>query len=278
MNLNGGEAIMGCSDPRLTYLNSYGYNVVKLPRAGIEPLQVIGKDHGSLEDLGPLSTIWQATSSPPALQGPNVAASVNGQKTDDLKLSVGLDILASVLQGMGAASPKVAVAYTDARSVQFTFANVTETVVMPLDVGHYLSAGDLDSASPFASYFLDHEKQAFVITSVLKSNSITVTAKQDSGTTISVDIPVIEQIVGANVSVGTSSTNNGDITFKGAQPLTFGFKVFGITYGGGHWQVYGQPASGGSALGLGTLDSPGFSQQPILVVPGALLSELPKRA
>jgi hypothetical protein len=268
---------MGCSDPRLTYLNSYGYNVVKLPRAGIEPLQVIGKDSASIEDLGSLSTIWKSTRVPPAIQGPNVAAGINGEKTDNLKLSVGLDILSSILQGMGVASPKISFAFNNAKSVQFTFTDVTETLITPLDVGHYLSDGDLDTASPFASYFLDHDKQAFVVTSVLKSASIIVTAKQDSSTTITADIPTIQKVVGINVSVSASRTNNGDISFKGTQALTFGFKIFGIAYGGGHWQVYGQPPSGGGALGLGSPNLPGSNQLPILVAPGALLSELRKK-
>ncbi len=64
---------MACSDPRLTYLNSYGYNVIKLPRAGIEPLQVLGRDKDSLEDLGELSTIWKSQSPIPSTPGPNPA-------------------------------------------------------------------------------------------------------------------------------------------------------------------------------------------------------------
>ena len=31
-------------DPSVTFLNKFGYNVVKLPRVGIEPLDLIGMD------------------------------------------------------------------------------------------------------------------------------------------------------------------------------------------------------------------------------------------
>jgi hypothetical protein len=267
---------MGCSDPRLTYLNSFGYNVVKLPRVGIDPLQVLGRDQNSFEDLGSLSTIWKASNPIPATQGPNVAANVNGQKTDDLKLSVGLDILSSVLQGMGATSPNLGVAYSRARSVQFTFTNVSEYLVMPLDVGSYLSGGDLNTASPFANYFLDHDKQAYVVTSVLKSDSIIVTGKQDSNTVIGLDLPSIKQAVGVNLSVSASGTNGEDITFKGTQALTFGFKVFGITYGDGRWQVYGQAPSGGNALSLMS-SHPLSTNLPLLLAPGALITSVPRK-
>lgn len=47
-----------CKDPRLTYLNDFGYNVVRLPRRGIVPLGVIGKDDGSQNWLGTLDQIY----------------------------------------------------------------------------------------------------------------------------------------------------------------------------------------------------------------------------
>jgi hypothetical protein len=33
-----------CKDPSLTFLNQFGYNVIKLPRTGIEPMHVVGRD------------------------------------------------------------------------------------------------------------------------------------------------------------------------------------------------------------------------------------------
>ena len=47
-----------CKDPALNYLNREGYNVVKLPRAGLEPMDVLGRDGRSLERLGKLQRIW----------------------------------------------------------------------------------------------------------------------------------------------------------------------------------------------------------------------------
>ncbi len=268
---------MSCSDPRLTYLNSYGYNVVKLPRDGIGPLQVIGKDRHSIEDLGSLSTIWKSAQPEPKTHGPNVAANINGGKTDNLKLSIGLDILGSILQGMGASDPKVNGAFSHARSVQFTFTGVTETLVTPLEVGAYLSAGDLDTTNPFASYLLDPNKHAYVVTSVLESDSIIVTARHNSDASIAADIPSIQTAVGVDVSVSASGANNEDVTFKGTEPLTFGFKMFGITYSNGHWHVFGEAPSAGGALARSAPLLSEFNDQPIVIVPGALLSELKRK-
>ena len=46
------------TDPSLTFLNSKGYNVVKVPRAEIVPLEVVGNDGTQNELLGLLSKVW----------------------------------------------------------------------------------------------------------------------------------------------------------------------------------------------------------------------------
>ena len=60
---------MACSDPSLTYLNGFGYNVIRLPRKGIEPLDVLGRDQ-SLEKLGALPDIVLSTVAAPRYKGP----------------------------------------------------------------------------------------------------------------------------------------------------------------------------------------------------------------
>jgi len=47
-----------CKDPLRTYLNNLGYSVILLPRTGIEPMDVLGRDAGSIERLGTLEGAW----------------------------------------------------------------------------------------------------------------------------------------------------------------------------------------------------------------------------
>ena len=46
-----------CEDKAITYLNKFGYNVIKLPRAGIEPLDVLGRDR-VVQPLGTAAQFW----------------------------------------------------------------------------------------------------------------------------------------------------------------------------------------------------------------------------
>lgn len=240
-----------CQDPRLTYINSLGYNVVRLPRTGIKPLGVLGKDNKTINYLGTLDQVWSTSQVPPIPGPPNSVSALNGQATSDIKLSVGLNILANALSGMfGGSAPSLNFAYNAAKSVQFKFVDVQTSGIDPFVVGNYLASGDLKSGSPFvARFFHDPDTEAFVITEVLQAKSISVVAKKDSGTEVGVDVPTIQATLGAKVSVSATGSASTEVTYAGTEYLTFGFKVFGIGIQNGQWQVHGVQPDAGLAFG-----------------------------
>ncbi len=240
-----------CKDPALTYLNKLGYNVVRLPRAGIAPMDVLGREDRRVERLGNLGQIWSSPLPMPQPKPAEPASSINGRHTEDLKLSVGMRILEGILAGMGAALPQLNFAYQHARSVQFTFAEVHLISVDPFELGRYLAAGDLDSRNPFVAHYFDDEgSEAFVITEVLRSDTFTLIAKDESGSEAGVDVPAIQRAVGAKVSVSRSGSRTTELVYRGKQPLVFGFKAFGIDYVDGAWRVRGVKPGQGMAYAL----------------------------
>jgi hypothetical protein len=240
----------GCKDPSLTYLNKYGYNVVKLPRTGIEPLMVLGRDKG-LTPIGTLGTVWKTPGPAPQPGPPRPASAVEGQRTEKLDLSIGLKLLANALAAFGATMPSVDFAYHKASKVQFNFVHVVTVAIDPFVVGDYLATGDLNLNNPFVQRYLDDDdSQAYIITEVLKSDSVAVTATDSSGTEIKVDVPAISGVVGANVSVAPSSEGSAQITYKGPEAVTFGFKAFEIVYANGRWTVSGVNPDGDLAFAV----------------------------
>jgi hypothetical protein len=243
-----------CKDPSVTFLNRFGYNVVKVPRTGVEPMDVLGKDE-SMQRIGRLSSVWKTSSLEPKINPPSTAADVNGQKSDNLDLSVGLKVLANVLSAFGAAVPSLGFAYKHARKVQFGLANVISVSVDPLEVGNYLASGDLDTLNDVAAHFFtEDDAQAFVITEVLKSDTVVVTAKSNSGTEVKVDIPAIQQAVGINIGVNTSGSDDVSVTYKGRMAVTFGFKAFAIAYVDGRWRLHGVQPTGELAFEIAAAD------------------------
>ncbi len=236
-------------DPSITFLNKFGYNVIKLPRTGIEPMDVIGRDHG-MQWLGPLSKVWTSAGPEPLPGPPHPAAAVNGQRTDALELTFGLSILANTLAAFGASAPSLNTAYRNAHAVQFVYTNVTSTSVSPFDAGNYLAAGTLRSDNPVVKNYFGNEKaKAFLIVEVLKANSITVTATDSHGTEVGIDLPHIEGVLDAKIGVKPSSASNSTITFTGPVPVTFGFAVQEIARVGDSWILRGAVPSANIAFG-----------------------------
>jgi hypothetical protein len=237
-------------DPSITFLNKFGYNVIRLPRTGIEPLDVIGRDQGA-QWLGPLKAVWSSTTPEPQPGPPHPAAAVNGQRTDALELSLGLSVLANTLAAFGASAPSLNTAYRNAHAVQFTYTNVTSTSVSPFDAGNYLAAGTLRTDNPVVkNYFGSDKAKAYLIVEVLKADSITVTATDSHGTEVGIDLPHIEGVLDAKIGVKPSGSSNATVTFTGPIPVTFGFAVQQIARQADAWILHGAAASADIAFGL----------------------------
>ena len=266
-----------CKDPSITFLNKFGYNVIKLPRVGIEPMDIVGKDK-STEWLGKLSGVWKTTMPPPAPRPPQAAADVAGQQSDKLELSIGLKILENALRAFGASVPSLNFAFTKARKIQFTFGSVTSTVVEPLEAGNYLASGDLNTQNPVVSrYFLEDDAEAFLIFDVLKTSSMDVTATDDRGVEVAVDVPQIQSVVGANVGVKKSGSSQSTLTFSGQTPVSFGFKAFHINFVNGKWALEGAEADAGLAFHAvaGGAPAAAIDTEPVLLRRGGLVNIKP---
>ena len=255
-------------DPSVTYLNKLGYNVVKLPRTGIEPMDVIGRDT-TMQWLGTIDTIWTSAQPKPLPSPPKPATAVNGQRTDALDLSVGLGILANTLAAFGASAPSLDVAYKSAHSVQFSFGDVTVTSVAPFVAGSYLAKGDLDTANPAVQNYFSGKATAYLIVEVLKSNSITVTATDSHGVAVGVDLPAIQGVVDAKIAVKPSNASNTSITFSGPEAVTFGFAVQQIARVGNAWTLRGAAPSGDIAFAVSNAAPASDEAAPIIFDTGA---------
>jgi len=236
---------MFCRDRSLTLLAKYGYNVVRLPRTGIEPLDVLGRDRTGVERLGRLPAIWDSQAQVPAIQAGDVATEIRTLVTTSLKASIGLRLLEDILGGLGAAVPRLDFAYGTKRSLQFTFGNIRVARVDPFEVGSYLKDGDLQTGNPWiARYFFDDGADAFVLTEALKSDTVTVSVSSDNDADVALDLAAIQNAVGAQVEVKAGVAKQSDISYRGPAHLTFAFKAFGIGFnytdaGPGAWEVSG---------------------------------------
>jgi hypothetical protein len=168
--------------------------------------------------------------------------------------------------GSAVGLPTLSAKYSNARSVQFKFTQVYSVQVTPFAIGTYLASGVLDMGNPFvANYFGNDGTQEFILSEVLQSGSVSVTAKDSSKTALAVDVPALQGAVGGNVEVSIGKNGQAEVLFEGKQPLTFGFKAYQVTFADGKWGVQG--AKPDRALAL----EPGQPPPSILLGDGMLL-------
>lgn len=262
-----------CRDKSLKILNDKGYNVVRVPRAGIEPLDLLGRDDGAMEWLGRLGALWQSPTPLPTPLPPQPSVDIEGKRTDSLEIGAGLSLLKGVLSVFNAGAG-LDVAYNHASELEFSYTNVQSIRAAPLEIGAYLGRGSTDEHNPVIQrYFLSQAAEGFVLTEVLKSNQLKVTAKSSHGETVKVDVDQISATLGANAHVTVSQTNDSSLIYSGNVPVTFAFRLLRIAFEDGQWVVQGVKA--GDALAFDrTADAlerqvsvPALTEQQLLELP-----------
>jgi hypothetical protein len=121
-------------------------------------------------------------------------------------------------------------------------------------------------------YFLDPDAEAFLIVDVLKSASITVTASDDHGSSVVIDVPAIQKLIGTNVTVKANAARNDTLTYSGVVPVSFGFIVDRIVFDGTKWSLSGEAPSGNRAFGSDVDGEAQSSTLPILLGMGCRVS------
>ena len=260
-----------CKDPVTKDLNDRGYNLVKLPRVGIEPLDVLGLDAATMEKLGSIAEVWTSPVPVPAVGAPAPAAGISGAKSSDLDIGIGLKLLSNALAGLGAgiSLPSLTTAFKRAKKLAFTFENVESSSISPFALGKFLAQGTLDMSNPFVSrYFGNDETQEFIIFDVLKSDSLSVSVKSETGASVEADVGALDGALSANVKTQVGASGNSEITFKGSVKVTFAFKLFEVVFTNGKWIPRGVAASEATSFGIG---ADGGTPAGVLVNPSRLV-------
>lgn len=240
---------MGNADPFLSSLKSFGFSVVRLPRADIRPLQVLVKQDTRLTRLGDLATILRPGGkiALPAIKENLAAASISGEQTRDLSIGVGLSILGNIIGAMGGSKLGLDVGYQHARSAVFEFADVLEDRVDLADIDQYLSDADVSAFGNHVAQLLEADA-VYVTTSTIKTKRFIVQAKGSDGASLDVKVPEIQGAVGGSVKVSTASGHASKLVYEGAVPLVFGFQAARLFYQNGRYTSFKPLIPGGGAL------------------------------
>ena len=228
-----------CDDPAISYLKNYGYSVLRLPRTDFMPLQILAEQGRDLVPLGQLSTVIapRGGEGTPAAKTDLPAPTINGRLTNDVSPGVGLGILGGIIGAMGGQHLELAATYENAAALAFEFSDVSGDEIEIAALDQYLASADVDPRSKHVSTLLD-ANEVYVVTRTIKSTTFTVIAKKKDGVGLTLDAPVVQEVVGAKVEVSVAGTAKDRIVYKGKLPLVFGFQAVQLFYDTGRYTAF----------------------------------------
>jgi hypothetical protein len=240
---------MWCDDPLLSMLKAFGYSVVRLPRADLAPLRLLARLGRDLEEIGLLEALLMPG---PHVPLPRVARdrpspALSGLHSASLDVGLGLSLLASLLASLGGSPQAAHVAWRRARRVSFVFETVREDSVALVDVDQYLADARINGRATQVGRLLEAD-DLYLTTSVVKSRAFTVTATDEGGAALELDVPAVGALAGAAVTVTAGRTEECGVRFEGREPLGFGFRALRLFFDGGRYSAFKPLAPGDLAL------------------------------
>lgn len=152
-----------------------------------------------------------------------VVADATGEAARSMKAGIGLGVVSGILSALGAGA-SVDLSASRAHRISYAYTGVTADRVDIASLDTWLSHCDLDPNARSVSEMLVAERLYLVI-AVLKASGLRVTVVDADEQEVALDVPAIQQVVGAKLSVKGSSTRTGTVTFQGTQPLAIAAKA-----------------------------------------------------
>jgi hypothetical protein len=221
---------MSRPDQSITFLKSFGYSVFRVPRISAQPLEVLHRNGKDLSRLGSLIDLISGAVTPPVHRDDRPGVDIEGTESSKVNVNIGVNILGSFIGALGGGSLGLQSAFGRTKSVTFRYAGVKEDSIDVLILEQFVNTGEINRAIPSGTVDKLIDDEVYVITSILKTNKIIVTAHGEAGNSVQLDVPVIQQAVGANVAIALEDTLNSTVTFEGPIAIPFAFQAVQLQF------------------------------------------------
>jgi len=231
---------MICKDTLVTFLKQYGYNLMSFPKEDIRPLDLFTKNGGALEKIGKVEHIFAAGMAElpiPSIMENLHTANISQMQSDSVNTKLGISLLSNILTGMGMKDLGITHQFGKARSLMFQFNDVFEDKIELIELDSFLSAAKILNIGNNTQKLMQ-KNELYVITSVLKSNSISIHTGESKSLDISTEVSDCLDIVSGNIGISFSSENKSEITFSGQKQLVFGFRAIRLFFENGYYTAY----------------------------------------
>jgi hypothetical protein len=216
-------------------LTDYGYNLVALPKADLQPLGLLFKRPDGLGSVDStlLKLFTIADAAPPMIRRDGVVPDLKGSALVTFDAKAGVNLLQSLLGHLGLGKASAKLDLNTNHTVTVGYENITEDKTDLLELDSYISGSDPDKVQ--FNTFKDklENSELYVINAVLKSSTFSIKVEDKSGQRVNLDAAV-KGMLDAKVDVSHRDKNFMTIKHKGA-PLVFAFKAQRIMYDRKKW-------------------------------------------
>lgn len=208
----------------------YRANVIRAPRTGIEPLDVLAVSRTRrVEPRGRLAGILAGAVPDLPRPASAEAADLRGQRSAMLDLSIGAELTSTFLAALGLPIPSAEVVTTlwdGAGTLSFEVRGVTEQRVDVFQLGSALDHRTLARNPATEVFFTDSKVQLLIITRTLRSAHFAVHAAGRRGHSAEVAVDAVEDLLGkAHADLSWKAETDSTLEFLGREPATFAFSA-----------------------------------------------------
>jgi hypothetical protein len=204
------------------------YLPVAMPTTDLQALHVLTRDRDVLRRYSVLDAVLVGEDGVPAptitMDAP--VADVSGSMIRTAKLGLGVSVVSMIVQAFGGTAG-LQLSTGSATTVQYGYSGVTADRVDLASLDKWLGAADFDPTARATTGLLAADT-CHVVVAVLKARALDVSVLDEHNRAVDLDVPELQSMVGAKVSVTSSGTRAGRMTFMGQTALTVAAKVVQI--------------------------------------------------
>lgn len=224
-----------------TQLEGTGFNVVALPKTGIDPLLLLYQNNGELTSAGgSLQTLFPiGDAAPPQVKRNAMVPAMQDKSTVQYDFDLGVSVLDGLLTKLKLGKLGIGGGLHQDKTVSISYENILTDEVDLLHLDNYLN-----SSSPTREKFYTFREklensEMYVLTATLKSDSFTATIAKKNSQELELDATV-KAILDANVDWKRNKDHSVSLTHKKETPVIFAFKAYQILYDKKKWWEFGR--------------------------------------
>lgn len=212
------------------FLDEYGLNLLKRPRAGVDCGQAYVRDrHGGLSAPVTLDAILEPAPELPPIRRDEEIVEISGMMSHGVEREAALELLEAFMAAVGAGgfveTLKAGYRERRARSLRFCF-DEPQREEMPL--GGLANAIACSAPTP-RSPLVNKGSEYYVIGAVVRTASVAIEARDERERAVELGAGVMA-VADASLKVDASRSSEGVLTYTGRTPLTIGVELYEMTY------------------------------------------------